>query len=263
MIGSAIRKAMDKYIQTVHELADAAGKIIAAHYRSPFEVETKADHSPVTVADRGVEARLREIIESRFPQDGIWGEEFGIKDSQNGMVWVIDPIDGTKSFVIGRPTFGTLIALCRDGVPILGVIDQPILKERWIGMEGQQTLFNGTPVQTRKCADLAHAICSSTTPAMFKGDERRIYETLDTQAKAMVWGADCYSYGLLASGYVDVVVEAQMSPYDYLALVPIIDGAGGHITDWNGEALTLNSGDKVLALGDKALFGEMQKVIFS
>ena len=252
---------MDNLITFINEMADAAGDIIRTHYRQPFDVISKGDHSPVTIADRGVEKALRAMIQARFPDDGIYGEEFGIRDAKNDLTWVIDPIDGTKSFVMGRPTFGTLIALCRDGVPILGVMDQPILRERWIGAAGQVTLFNGAPVRTRPCTDLTQAVCASTTPAMFTDDERRIYETLDKRAKSMSWGADCYAYGLLANGFVDVVVEANMSPYDYLALVPIVSGAGGQITDWAGAPLTLSSGDKVLALGDAALRGEVKKIL--
>src|SRR5262245_14477992 len=139
---------MKEFVQLANRLADAGGDIIRSHFRQPFEVISKADESPVTVADRNVEARIREIIEKERPEDGIYGEEFGIKESKNGLTWVLDPIDGTKSFVIGRPTFGTLIALCENDVPKLGVIDQAIVKERWVGVSGEQTLFNGKAVKT-------------------------------------------------------------------------------------------------------------------
>ena len=124
---------MQEFVTLANRLADEAGKIVKDYFRTPFEVEIKGDESPVTVADRAVEKRMRDILEKQRPDDGIYGEEYGIKDSKSGYTWVLDPIDGTKSFVIGRPTFGTLIALCQDGVPILGVIDQPILGERWVG----------------------------------------------------------------------------------------------------------------------------------
>jgi fructose-1,6-bisphosphatase/inositol monophosphatase family enzyme len=158
---------MQEFRELANRLADEAGQIVRQYFRTPFDVESKADSSPVTLADRAVEKRLRDIIEKERPQDGIFGEEYGIKPSQNGLTWVLDPIDGTKSFVIGRPTFGTLIALCEDDKPVLGIIDQPILKERWLGAKGEQTLFNGAAVKTRPCTSLAQACVSSTTPAMF------------------------------------------------------------------------------------------------
>lgn len=237
-----------------NRLADEAGEIIRTYFRTPFAVTSKGDESPVTIADKSVEQRLREIIEAERPDDGIFGEEFGIKDSKNGYTWVIDPIDGTKSFVIGRPTFGTLIALCKDNVPILGVIDQAILKERWVGATGEQTTLNGAPVKTRPCPTVNQACAASTTPAMFDGNP--VYEAFEKNTKMMAWGGDCYMYGLLSSGFMDICIEASLSPYDFAALVPVVNGAGGQITDWNGDDLTLQSNGRVIALGDKALWDE-------
>lgn len=251
---------MKEFISLTNRLADEAGTIIRQHFRTAFDVESKADTSPVTIADRAVETRLREIIEQERPQDGIFGEEFGIKKSQNGLIWVLDPIDGTKSFVIGRPTFGTLIALCEGDAPILGLIDQPILKERWLGAKGAQTLFNNAPVKTRTCKSLAAACVSSTTPAMFS-KTGPVYEKFERAAKMMSWGADCYAYGLLASGHCDIVVEANLSPYDFAALVPVIEGAGGKMCDWRGNSLTLKSEGNVIALGDPALWAEVSKLL--
>jgi inositol-phosphate phosphatase/L-galactose 1-phosphate phosphatase/histidinol-phosphatase len=155
------------------------------------------------------------------------------------MTWVIDPIDGTKSFVIGRPTFGTLIALCKDDVPVLGIIDQPISKERWTGADGKTTL-NGKVVKVRPCPDFKSACVGSTTPAMFppppsglRRDE--IWKKIEANTKMLAWGGDCYMYGLLASGNMDACFEASLSPYDFCALVPVVEGAGGIITDWAGE----------------------------
>ncbi len=251
---------MQEFRQLANRLADEAGQIVRQHFRTAFDVESKADASPVTIADRAVEKRLREIIEKERPEDGIFGEEFGIKKSQNGLTWVLDPIDGTKSFVIGRPTFGTLIALCEDNAPVLGIIDQPILKERWLGAKGSPTVFNGAPVKTRSCKKLSQACVSSTTPAMFS-KTGPVYEKFEHGAKMMSWGADCYAYGLLANGYCDIVVEANLSPYDFAALVPVIEGAGGKICDWRGNPLTLQSEGNVIALGDPALWGEVSKIL--
>jgi len=249
---------MQEFITLANMLADEAGNIVRKYYRSALDVETKNDDSPVTIADREVEKRLREIIESKRPEDGILGEEFGIKESQNGLVWVLDPIDGTKSFVIGRPTFGTLIALCEEDKPVLGIIDQPILKERWIG-DGQKTRFNDQIVRTYLCQSLNTARCASTTPEMFR-DTGPVYKNLP-RGHTLAWGGDCYIYGLMASGFVDVIIEADMHPYDYLAHVPIIQGAGGHISDWSGKPLTLKSDGQVIAVGNVSLWPEAQALI--
>lgn len=252
---------MQEFLQLATELADASGEIIKKYFRTPFDIEQKGDSSPVTIADRSVEQRLREILEERRPQDGIIGEEFGIKQSQSGLSWVLDPIDGTKSFMIGRPTFGTLIGLWEgEDKPILGVIDQAISAERWIGLSGEQTTFNGKAVHTRPCAGLKDAIISSTTPSMFDASGHvyeRFYE--GKMAHGLIWGGDCYMYGLLSSGYLDMTIEASLSTYDYAALVPVVLGAGGYIGDFQGEPLTLSSKGEVIALGDQKLIGDVLK----
>lgn len=248
---------MQEFIDLAVHLADEAGDIIRQYYRQPFDVSHKSDESPVTIADKSVEQRLRAIIEEKRPQDGIIGEEFGIKDSQNQYDWVFDPIDGTKSFVIGRPTFGTLIALCENGMPILGVIDQPILKERWVGAKDRATIFNGKEIKTRACSDLAQARLASTSPAQLPDLWQRLYDV----GNMVVWGGDCYSYGLLSMGGLDAVIETQLSTYDYAALPPIIEGAGGHMCDWNGKPLDINSDGRVLAVSDIALKSQILEVL--
>jgi histidinol phosphatase-like enzyme (inositol monophosphatase family) len=248
---------MQEFEALAKRLADEAGDIVRQYFRQPFEVESKDDESPVTIADRAVEKRMREILEDERPQDGIYGEEYGVKESQSGLTWVLDPIDGTKSFVIGRPTFGTLIALCEDGVPKLGVIDQPILKERWIGFDGK-TYFNGEPVEAASCSSLDVARIGSTTPAMF--GENPIYKNFNEGR--FYWGGDCYQYGLMANGFVDVILEDNMQPYDYLALVPVIEGAGGCISDFRGQNLTIESGtSSVVACGDPSLFEDVKPLL--
>lgn len=240
---------MQEVLLLANHLADAAREVIHTHFRTPFEIIAKADESPVTVADRAVEARMREMIEKTFPNDGILGEEYGVKPTQNGRVWVLDPIDGTKSFIIGRPTFGTLIALADDDVPVMGIIDQPVLKERWIGAKGQQTTFNGQPVRTRPCVSIKEAIISTTSPRQVPGIWPKFY----TDCKAVVWGADCYSYGMMVNGWVDLVVETCLATYDFAAIPPIIEGAGGLMVDWDGKPLTLQSDGRTIALGDASL----------
>lgn len=251
---------MNEFLPLAKRLADEAGDILRGVFRQDFTVQTKRDNSPVTEADRAVELRLREIIEKERPHDGILGEEFGPKESQSGLTWVLDPIDGTKSFVIGRATFGTLIALAEGETPKLGIIDQPILRERWIGMDGTQTTYNDRPIKTRPCAHVDEARIASTTPAMFT-NTGPAYLIFDETGKRMAWGGDCYMYGLLASGFMDICIEAELSPYDFAALIPIVKGAGGHISNWRGEDLTLRSDGRVIAVGDPTLWLAVERII--
>ncbi|MEM9469759.1 MAG: histidinol-phosphatase [Pseudomonadota bacterium] len=247
---------MQDFIKLANHLADEAGKTIFPYFRSNVDVDNKEDDSPVTIADRAVEQALRKIIEENRPQDGIIGEEYGIQESKNQYDWVLDPIDGTKSFIIGRPTFGTLIALCENGIPILGIIDQPILKERWVGARDEKTTFNGKEVRTSSCKKLSEARVISTHPVMVDN-----WKNLDEKSGFYVWGGDCYSFGLLASGYLDIAIESHLSTYDYAALPPIIEGAGGHMCDWDGKPVTIHSDGRILALGDIALKDEILEIL--
>ena len=245
-----------KEIQCINRLADAARDAIRPFYRGEYSQEQKADRSFVTEADRAAEAAMRAIIEREFPDDGIIGEEFGTHNEGAGRQWVLDPIDGTQSFMVGRPIFGTLIALMQDGWPVMGVIDQAILEERWLGIIGEQTTLNGKPVQTRRCRELAGATVATTSPHCFSEEEADAY--LKVIAKAYpdkawpVYGGDCYNYALLASGQIDLVMEAGLKLHDYAALVPVVEGAGGMMCDWQGNPLDANSDGSVLALGESA-----------
>ncbi len=242
------------HIALAEALADAAGAIIRRYFRQPIAVDEKSDLTPVTIADRAAETAMRALIEQRFPEHGIIGEEYGSTRPAAEHVWVLDPIDGTKSFISGIPLFGTLIALTRRGRPVLGIIDQPILRERWLGAEGRATTLNGAPVRARACAALDRATLFSTAPEfMFQGADAAGFARLRAAVKLVRAGGDCYAYAQLASGFIDLVVEAQLKPYDYCALAPVIAGAGGTITDWQGRALDLAADGRVLACGDPAL----------
>jgi inositol-phosphate phosphatase/L-galactose 1-phosphate phosphatase/histidinol-phosphatase len=243
----------DEFIALAKALADAARPIALKHFRSPLAIDSKADDSPVTIADRDTEAAMRTLIEATFPDHGILGEEHGSERTDAEYVWVLDPIDGTQSFATGKPLFGTLIALARHGRPILGVIDMPALGERFIGIAGQHTVFDGAAISTRRCANLADAWLYATSPQMFPTGDFEAFEGLRKSCRRAIYGGECYAYGLLAAGHVDLVVESTMQPYDYAALVPIVEGAGGVISDWNGRPLTLASDGRVLAAGDAAL----------
>jgi inositol-phosphate phosphatase/L-galactose 1-phosphate phosphatase/histidinol-phosphatase len=251
----------EPFIAFANHLADLAAAAVRPHFRQPIAVDSKADLSPVTIADREAEQAMRHRIEADFPAHGIIGEEFGRLREDADYVWVLDPIDGTKSFISGVPLFGTLIALLRRGRPLLGIIDQPIARERWVGATGKATTFNGTPVKARACAALGAATLFSATPDMFKGAEIAAFERLRSRVRLMRWGADCYAYALLATGFIDLVAEASMKPYDYAALIPVVEGAGGIITDWQGRPLTLQSDGRVLAAGDPALHAEALRAL--
>ena len=194
---------------------------------------------------------MRRLIAARFPDHGIIGEEFGRERADAEFVWVLDPIDGTKSFISGVPLFGTLIALACRGRPIIGVIDQPIQRERWIGADGRPTTFNGAPVRCRACTELAPATVFATSPDMFIDKDADGFRRLARAAKLVRYGADCYAYGLLALGFIDLVVEASLKPYDFSALAPIVAGAGGIATDWHGRELSLASDGRIVAAGDR------------
>lgn len=236
-----------------NRLADAAGSIIRPLFRGEWSHERKADASPVTEADRAAEAAMRAILEREAADDGIIGEEYGTRNEGAGRQWVLDPIDGTVSFMAGRPIFGTLIALMQDGWPVLGIIDQPIAQERWAGFIGEVTTFNGKPVRARACTELSGATLASSAPQYFGDDDAGAFMSLAAQTnKIVVWGGDCYNYGLLASGHLDIVCESNLKLHDYAALVPIVEGAGGLMADWQGNPLDAGSDGRVLALGDQA-----------
>ena len=245
---------LDAELALAVRLAEAAGAAIRPHFRSGLASERKDDASPVTEADRAAEEAMRRILKAEVPRDGVIGEEFGTEEGGSGRTWVLDPIDGTVSFLAGRPIFGTLIALLVDGWPVLGVIDQPILGERWIGASGRPTTFNGATVRTRACRSLDQMTLATTGPQYFDDHEGEHFMALaaKTDHKRMMMGGDCYNYGLLASGHLDLVCEAGLKLHDWAALVPVVEGAGGTMCDWNGDPLHAASDGHVLALGDPA-----------
>jgi inositol-phosphate phosphatase/L-galactose 1-phosphate phosphatase/histidinol-phosphatase len=240
-------------IALAHALADAAGAAIRPYFRSRFDLEAKADASPVTAADRAAEAAMRSLLAEHRPSDGIIGEEYGRERDDAERVWVLDPIDGTRSFVAGRAIFGTLIALLEGGVPLLGVIDQPIQQERWLGVSGKPTTLNGAPVRCRTCATLGNAHLATTGPSYFGADELAAFGRASSAARDTLWGGDCYNYALLATGQLDLVIESGLKLYDFAALVPVVEGASGVMRDWAGKPLNAESDGRVVAAGDPRL----------
>jgi len=253
---SAAGACPPELVALANDMADAAGAVARHYFRTPIAIDTKPDSSPVTIADRESEAAMRALLGQRAPGHGIYGEEMGASRTDAEFVWVLDPIDGTKAFITGKPSFGILIALLHRGVPVLGIIDQPVTRERWLGAAGRPTTLNGQPARVRAGAALDKAVLYATAPEMFKGADAAAWETIRRKVGLVRYGADCYAYGLLASGFVDLVIEASLQPYDYCALVSVIAGAGGIITDWHGGALGLASEGRVVAAGDARLHAQ-------
>jgi histidinol phosphatase-like enzyme (inositol monophosphatase family) len=242
----------------IQRLAAAADRAVAPFFRGNSAVEQKADFSPVTAADRAAEAVIREMLSTDRPGDGIFGEEYGISRGRTGRMWVIDPIDGTRGFIAGRPLYGTLIALVEDGRPILGFLSAGAAGDRWLGctVGTPRTVLNGRPIRTRSCVSLSAARAASTHPLVFSAAGHASFQRVGRSVADMLFGGDCHNYGLLAAGHLDLVMEENLKPYDWAALVPIIEGAGGMITDWRGKPLTLASEGRVLAAGDLRVHAE-------
>jgi inositol-phosphate phosphatase / L-galactose 1-phosphate phosphatase / histidinol-phosphatase len=245
--------SLPEWTHFANTLADASRELFAPNIGLAPAVQVKSDRSLVTQLDRTIELRLREMISSRYPTHGILGEEEGSERTDAEFLWVLDPIDGTAPFIAGVPVFGTLIALLHEGRPILGVMDLPVTKDRWVGVQGQPTLHQGKPCATRVCDNLADAMLTASNPDFFAPDELPAFEALRTRTRWRIYGGCCMSYGLLASGRTDIAIDSKLKLYDYAPFVPIIEGAGGVITDWDGKALSLsNCGPRILAAGSKA-----------
>ena len=241
------------FLETAIQAVECARKITRDWFRIDLNVESKQDKSPVTLADQQTEQAVKQLILERHPDHSFLGEETGEQINDREWQWIIDPIDGTKSFATGNPTFGTLIALLHHRQPVVGIIDHAMLNERWVGIHGQPSLRNEVPCQTRQIAQLEQASIYTTTLDMFDETTYPRYDRLSKKCQFRVFGGDCYAYGLLSSGWTDIVCEADLKPYDYLALVPVVEGAGGIITDWQGHPLTLESSDQVIAAANSSL----------
>jgi histidinol phosphatase-like enzyme (inositol monophosphatase family) len=237
-------------------LADTAAETTLPHFRANGAVDNKGGGSfdPVTEADRNAESAMRKLIKATFPDHGIIGEEHGPENDKAEFVWVLDPIDGTRSFIAGIPLWGTLIGLLRDGKPVLGMMAQPFTGERFAG-DGKRAWYRGPhgegELTTRSCASLSDAILFTTTPALFNPADRRSYDRVEKSVRVPRYGADCYAYCMVAAGHVDLVIETELKPYDIVALIPIIEGAGGRVTNWEGESAA--SGGRIVAAGDPRL----------
>ncbi len=240
-----------------HRLGDIAADLLRGFARGPISVDTKGDGSPVTQVDRAVETALREAIRAAHPSHGVIGEEFGAERSDAEFVWIIDPLDGTKEFIQGLPLFGTLIALACRGEIVLGLSEQPLTRDRWLGADGHGTTWNGNPVRVRPCASLAQAVVSTMGYDLFCAHRAGVLAPLRRACRTTVNGDTFFVFGLLAAGRIDAVVSDGFFLHDYAAEDAIVRNAGGSMTDWAGRRLTLTSDHSVLALGDTRLLPEI------
>ncbi len=241
----------------VERLSKAAGEAILPFFRTAITIENKGSgggFDPVTAADRAGEAAIRQIIKGHFPNHGVIGEEFGTENGDAEYVWVIDPIDGTRSFISGLPAWGTLIALTRHGSPVYGIMNQPFIGEHFWGdgvSAHSVNRFSERTLRTRPCAALSEAFLCTTSPRLFAPQELSAFEAIEKAVKVTRFGGDCYNYCMVAAGQVDLVIEAGLAPYDIIALIPIIEGAGGIVTAWDGSKPT--TGGRIIAAGDKRI----------
>jgi len=249
----------------VDELATVAGEAIRPFFRTTLGIENKSrtgTFDPVTAADRAAEQAMRTLIRKTFPGHGIVGEEFGDEGSDRSYVWVLDPIDGTKSFISGMPAWGTLIGLLKDGLPVYGMMYQPFISERFTG-DGASARYRG-PVGERRlnvraCSALGDAVLFTTSPMLMSTTDRAAFDKVERAARLSRYGGDCYAYCMVAAGFIDVVIETNLKPHDIVALVPIIEGAGGVVTDWSGEPAL--KGGRIVAAGDRRVHAETLKLL--
>src|SRR5438270_13781083 len=247
------------------QLATASAEMILPYFRTSLSVEDKslgAGFDPVTVADRAAEQAMRALIRKHFPSHGIVGEELGAERPDADYVWVLDPIDGTKSFISGMPAWGTLIALTHRGTPVLGLVHQPFVGERFSG-DGASARYRGPAGErallVRACASLAQAVLYTTSPRLMNAADRKRFERVQEMVRLSRYGGDCYAYCMLAAGHIDLIIEAELKPHDIVPLVPIITGAGGVLTAWDGGPAL--SGGRVLAAGDRVVHAAALKLL--
>ncbi len=249
----------------VDKLATVSGEAILPFFRTSLGVEDKGSavgFDPVTAADRAADSAMRALIKSSFPEHGIVGEEYGNEQTQAEYVWVLDPIDGTKSFITGMPAWGSLIALTRNGEPVFGMMHQPFIRERFAG-DGGATRYRGPAgereLHVRPCATLADAMMFTTSPQLMNDADRTAFGRVEAAVRLSRYGGDCYAYCMLAAGHVDLVIETGLKPHDIVALIPIVQGAGGILTNWEGGSAV--KGGRVVAAGDKRVHAAAMKLL--
>ena len=251
----------DDLLKAVLEISESAAAIPMRYFRSGVAVEDKPDESPVTIADKETEEHIRRAILERFPSHGIFGEEFGRQETDSSFTWIVDPIDGTRSFISGMPLFGMLLGVLRDGRAEAGIIRMPALGEYFAGARGGGATWNGRPMRCRPAPPLAKASIIINEAERILMDDSEKLKRLKNAGRLVRFANDCYAFGLLAAGQIDVVLDFDLQPYDYMPVVPVIEAAGGTITDWSGRSLGLDSDGSVLATGGGQIHREMLKLL--
>ncbi len=252
---------LDEFADFSIHLADESEKIIKKYFRTSLDVDSKEDQSPVTIADKEVELKIREIIKNHYPEHGILGEEFDQTNIESEYIWVIDPIDGTRSFIAGHKDFGTLIALVYNNKPIVGIINCPMHNERWVGIINKETTMNNKVVKTSKTNVINESyFCTS---GLYLEDDhfKKSCDKIINKSKYYRLGGDCYMYGMIASGLIEIVLEDTLKTHDYMALIPVIEGAGGVVTDKYGSPVTINSDGSIVASANKSLHNQIINII--
>ncbi len=252
---------MNDYLKTILNITEEAAKIPRQYFRQTLEIEDKGDASPVTIADKQTEEFIRNELEKHYPDHSILGEEFGQSTKDSRYHWIIDPIDGTRSFISGLPLYGMLIALLKDNKPVLGIIRMPELDEVYSGSNEGAFLNGTTAIHTSDVTKLSDAILYINEGDKLVSEEPEIFKTLCKSGAERRLNYDCYPHALVASGHVDACVDYDLKPYDYLALTGVIEPAGGVITDWEGKALTLESDGRVVSAATPELHAELLKIL--
>tara|TARA_B100001250_G_C19786926_1_gene784631 strand:- start:1023 stop:1799 length:777 start_codon:yes stop_codon:yes gene_type:complete len=251
----------DEFVNFANILADESAEIIGDYFRKKININNKKDDSPVTIADQNTELKIRELISKKYPSHGILGEEYENTQLNSEFVWVIDPIDGTRSFIAGHKDFGTLIALLHNNKPVLGIINCPAHQERWVGIKNEKTRLNNQVIKTSAVKKIKDAYLFTSgiyfnEPILKKG-----YQAIRDKSRYFRLGGDCYMYGMLASGLIDIVIEDTLKAHDYMALVNVIEGAGGKITDKFGKDVTIQSDGSLIASSSSEIHNELINII--
>ncbi|MBD42249.1 MAG: histidinol phosphate phosphatase [Pelagibacteraceae bacterium] len=258
-----LNKCPNEFVIFIDQLADHSEKITMEYFRKNIEIDAKSDDTPVTIADRNCEMKIRDLITNKYPDHNILGEEFENKNLNSEFTWVIDPIDGTRSYIAGHKDFGTLIALLHNNIPILGIINCPAHNERWLGKINEESSMNGEVIRTSKNDKLED--CYAFTSGLYFEDDnfKKVYDRLIKKTKYHRFGGDCYMYGMLASGLIEIVVEDTLKVHDYMALIPVIEGAGGCVSDRFGKKINLESDGSIVASSSKIIHKEVIQILNS
>ena len=251
----------EEYVNFANILADEAAKISMQYFRTTLSIDRKEDKSPVTIADKNIEIKIREMINNKYPDHGILGEEFENINSDSEFTWVIDPIDGTRSFISGHKDFGNLVSLTHKNKPVIGIINCPAHNERWVGIKNERTTYNGIITETSKVKNIEDAYLLTSGLYFDEPGLRESVNKINNNVKYFRYGGDCYMYGMLSSGFIDIVIEDTLKIHDYMALVNVIEGAGGKITDKFGKDIDFNSTGSVMASCTEALHNQLLSII--